>query len=106
MVIEYLQYARKTLWQAYALTQCHSPALTHVLNHRSKQYRWDFPDGPVIKNLAFNAADMGSVPCWGTKIEYATREAHTTTIEPAHSRAHAPHLGEPEHWNKDPVQPN
>ena len=106
MVIEYLQYARKTLWQAYALTQCHSPTLTHVLNHKSKQYRWNFPDGPVIKNLAFNAADMGSVPCWGTKIAYATREAHTTTIEPAHSRAHAPHLGEPEHCNKDPVQPN
>ena len=56
MVIEYLQYARKTLWQAYALTHCHSPALTHVLNHKSKQYRWDFPDGPVVKNLSSNAA--------------------------------------------------
>ena len=102
MVIEYLQYARKTLWQAYALTHCHSPALTHVLNHKSKQYRWDFPDGPVVKNLASSAADTGSIP----KIAYATREARSTTTEPAHSRAHAPHLGEPEHCNKDPVQPN
>ena len=49
-------HGRAAAGRAYALTHCHSPALTHVLNHKSKQYRWDFPDGPVVKNLSSNAA--------------------------------------------------
>ena len=31
----------------------------------------DFPGGLVIKNLPFNAGDMGSIPAWGTKIPQA-----------------------------------
>ena len=27
---------------------------------------WDFPDGPVVKNLPSNAEDPGSIPCLGT----------------------------------------
>ena len=30
----------------------------------------DFPDGPVVKNLACNAVGKGLIPGWGTKIEY------------------------------------
>ena len=31
----------------------------------------DFPGGPVIKNLPFNAGDTGAIPGWGTKIPQA-----------------------------------
>jgi len=50
----------------------------------------EFPDGPVVKNLPFNAGDMGSVSAWGTKIPHATgqlspcsttREAHALPLE-------------------------
>ena len=29
---------------------------------------WEFPGGPVIKNLPFNAGDMGLIPGQGPKI--------------------------------------
>ena len=32
---------------------------------------WDFPGGPVVKNLSFNAGDVGLIPGWGTKIPNA-----------------------------------
>ena len=35
------------------------------------KYNWDFPSGPVVKNLPFNAGDVGSVPGMGTKIPHA-----------------------------------
>ena len=38
---------------------------------------WDFPGGPVVKNLPCKAGDMGSIPGWGTKIPHAaTKPAH------------------------------
>ena len=33
---------------------------------------WDFPGGPVVKNLPSNAGDVGLIPDWGTKIPHAT----------------------------------
>ena len=46
-----------------------------------KLSHWDFPGGPVIKNLPANAGDMvGSIPDWGTEILRATGQlSHTTT---------------------------
>ena len=32
---------------------------------------WDFPGGPVLKNLPSNAGDAGSIPGWGTKSPHA-----------------------------------
>ena len=32
---------------------------------------WDFPGGPVVKNLPSNAGNMGSAPGWGGKITHA-----------------------------------
>ena len=32
---------------------------------------WDFPDGPVAKNLPSNAGDMGLIPGQETKIPHA-----------------------------------
>ena len=32
---------------------------------------WDFPGGPVVKNLPCNAGDVGSIPGQGTKILHA-----------------------------------
>ena len=45
---------------------------------------WDFPGGPVVKNLLSNAADVGSSPRQGTKIPYAAgqRSPCATTTEP------------------------
>ena len=44
-----------------------------------------FPCGSVGKESACNAGDLGSVPCWGTKIPHAARQLslHTTTRESA-----------------------
>ena len=44
---------------------------------------WDFPGGPVVKNLPSNAGDAGSIPGWGTKIPHAAGQAslRTTTTE-------------------------
>ena len=44
---------------------------------------WDFPGGPVVKNLPYNAEDAGSIPGQGTKIPHAVRQLHprATTTE-------------------------
>ena len=41
----------------------------------------DFPGGPIVKNLPFNAGDVGWVPGQGTKILYAIEQQipHATT---------------------------
>ena len=46
---------------------------------------WDFPGGPVVKNLPPNAGDIGSIPGRGTKIPHATEHLSpgTATREPA-----------------------
>ena len=35
-----------------------------------KMPSWDFPSGPVVKNLPCNAGEMSSIPGWGTKIPH------------------------------------
>ena len=46
----------------------------------------DFPGGPVVENLPFNAGDAGSIPGQGTKIPPATKKIslRATTTEPMH----------------------
>ena len=50
---------------------------------------WDFPGGPVVKNLPSNAGHACSIPGRGTKIPHTegqlSRRAPTT--EPVHSGA-------------------
>ena len=55
---------------------------------------WDFPGGPVVKNLPCNARDVGLIPGWGTKIPYAVEQLSpcTATTECMCSRAQAPQL--------------
>ena len=38
----------------------------------SKPMPRDFPGGPVVKSLPYNAGDAGSIPGQGTKIPHAT----------------------------------
>ena len=53
---------------------------------RLNKNKWlgDFPGGPGVKNLPWNAGDMGSIPGQGTKTPHATKQLslHTTTREP------------------------
>ena len=44
---------------------------------------WDFPGGPVVKNLPYNAGDAGSNPGQGTRIPHAMGQLspRTTTTE-------------------------
>ena len=58
---------------------------------------WDFPGGPVVKNLPSKAGDMGSIPGRGTKIPHAVGQLipWTATTEPVCSGAHAPQLESP-----------
>ena len=46
---------------------------------------WDFPGGPVIKNLPSNAGDAGSIPGRGTKIPHAVGQLspHAATTKHA-----------------------
>ena len=37
-------------------------------------YIYDFPGGPVVKNLPCNAKDVGSIPSQGTKIPHAIQQ--------------------------------
>ena len=55
---------------------------------------WNFPGGPLVKNLPSNVGDVHSIPGRGTKIPRAVGQLSpcTTTTEPAHSGAHAPQL--------------
>ena len=49
-----------------------------------EQVSWDFPGGPVVKNLPSSAGDMGSISGQGTKIPGAAEQLslRTTTREP------------------------
>ena len=53
---------------------------------------WDFPGGPVVKNLPPNAGDMGLIPGQETNIPHAVGQVspHATTAGPMYSGAHAP----------------
>ena len=39
--------------------------------YKSAIYFRDFPGGPVVKNLPYNAGDMGSISGWGSKFPRA-----------------------------------
>ena len=39
-----------------------------------KQFFWDFPGGPVVKNPPSNAGDVGSIPGRRTKIPHAAEQ--------------------------------
>ena len=45
----------------------------------------DFPAGPAVKNLPYNAGDVRSIPGQGTKIPHAAGQLSlcATTTEPA-----------------------
>ena len=49
-----------------------------------KKLFWDFPGGPLVKNLPSNAGDAGSIPGRGTKIPHVMGQLspHTATTEP------------------------
>ena len=51
---------------------------------------WDFPGGPVVNTLPFNAGGVGSIPGQGTKIpqatwhsqkQYTTKQAQQTKVQ-------------------------
>ena len=55
---------------------------------------WDFPGGPVVKNLPCNAEDTGSIPVEIPHVtEQLSQHAATTALESMHH-------------NEDPTQPN
>ena len=60
--------------------------------HQEFMRPWDFPGGPVVKNLPCNAGDAGSIPGWGTKIPHTAEQLSlsTATTEPEHPGACMP----------------
>ena len=59
------------------------------MSFKNKMTVRDFPGGPVVKNLPYNAGDVGSVPGQGTKIPHATGQLSprtTTTSSRASTR--------------------
>ena len=57
--------------------------LLRIMKRASKLFTWDFPGGPVVKNLSSNAVDAGLIPGRGTKIPHAVGQLspRTTTTE-------------------------
>ena len=53
-----------------------------TLNQKLKGLSWDFPGGPVVKNLPSDAGDMGLVPGRATKISHATGQLSLRALEP------------------------
>ena len=53
---------------------------------KKKNHPWDFPGGPVVKNLPCNAGDAGSIPDRGTKIPHAVGQLSpcATNSEPTY----------------------
>ena len=69
-------------------TMASVPALLFTIiycsfNLKKKKTDWEFPSGPVVKNLPFNAGDTGLIPGQGTKIPHAAGQLslHTATRE-------------------------
>ena len=46
--------------------------IREMQNKTTMNYYQDFPGGPVVKNLPYNAGDAGSIPGQGTKIPHAS----------------------------------
>ena len=59
-----------------------------------KKKKWDFPGGPVVKNLSAKAGDTGSIPGLGVSI------CHGAT-KPVHHNfwAYGPNLPQPAPWS-------
>ena len=70
-----------------------------------KYVNWDFPGGPVVKNLPSNAGDAGSNPGWRTKIPHDVGQLspRTTTTEPAHPGACTTTREKPVRCKEEPV---
>ena len=74
-----------------------------------KETNRDFPGGPVVNNLPYNAGDAGSIPSQGTKIPHAmgqlspctttteltAPQLELKTTEPTSSGTHEPQLQSP-----------
>ena len=63
------------------------PPKNHMVNpqnHGQRQMTWDFPGGPVVKNLSSKTGDTGSILGWGTKISNAMEQLslHAPTKDP------------------------
>ena len=57
--------------------------LEEMDKYLEKYSLWDFPGGPVVKNLPYNAGDAGFIPGQGTKIPHVAGQLspHATTTE-------------------------
>ena len=73
---------------------------------------WDFPLGPVVKNLPANAKDMSSIPDRQTEIPYATGQLLSPYSSTLELQLRSPHALTTEacalqqeklHWNEKPT---
>ena len=66
---------------------------------------WDFPGGPVVKNLPFNAGEVGSIPGRGTKIPHVGQLSPRATNYRAHTpwSLHTTSREKPMRLNEDPA---
>ena len=58
----------------------------YVTNCLNLKAHWDFPGGPVVRNLPSNAGNLGLIPGRGTKIPHATGQLSPHALEPARTR--------------------
>ena len=59
---------------------CHFSAYLHSKISFKNVHKQDFPGGPVVKNLPFNAGDVSSIPGQETRIPH-TSEPHVPQLE-------------------------
>ena len=89
----WLSHLSLPIWRTLVITLGHSDNL--------KCSPWDFPGGPVVKNLPPNARDSGWISGQGTKIPHAEGQlslrATTTELTHLNQRALTPQTTEPTH---------
>ena len=52
-----------------------------IYKTKTWKFSWDFPGGPVVKNLPSSAGDVGSIPGQGTKIPHASVHWKTDIVK-------------------------
>jgi len=61
-------------------------------NNKKQKQKWNFPGGPVVKNLLSNVGGAILTPGWGTKIPHAKRHLSplAVTVEPMYCNWRTP----------------
>ena len=105
MILPYKSLFNKSFTSCwiYVLPSCVGRILSLQNKDFRKNFTWDFPGGPVVKNPSSNERDVGFIHGWDTKIPPAEGQLRPSTLKPAHCNNWAHTLWSPRAARKDPA---